>query len=108
MREGWLSAQQALQIFLWQRKLHRPQSILELMWIRIYDVGVSGMHRLFSRLEIIQEANCVVAVAGMEGCTCKCDGRSCKPTCDRCAYLCGIWSEFPWLVSTSDYDQFLR
>ena len=34
---------------------------------RIYDVGVSGMHRLFSRLDVIQEANCVVAVAGMEG-----------------------------------------
>lgn len=34
---------------------------------RIYDVGVSGMHRLFSRLNTIQDANCVVAVAGMEG-----------------------------------------
>lgn len=34
---------------------------------RIYDVGVSGIHRLFSRLELIQSANCVVAVAGMEG-----------------------------------------
>jgi len=34
---------------------------------RIYDVGVSGIHRLFSRLDSIQEANCVVAVAGMEG-----------------------------------------
>lgn len=34
---------------------------------RIFDVGVSGIHRLFSRLEIIQEANCIVAVAGMEG-----------------------------------------
>lgn len=34
---------------------------------RIFDVGVSGIHRLFSRLEIIQDANCVVAVAGMEG-----------------------------------------
>lgn len=34
---------------------------------RIYDVGVSGIHRLMSRLEVIQEANCVVAVAGMEG-----------------------------------------
>lgn len=34
---------------------------------RIYDVGVSGLHRLLSKLEIIQEANCVVAVAGMEG-----------------------------------------
>lgn len=34
---------------------------------RIYDVGVSGIHRLLSRVEAIQEANCVVAVAGMEG-----------------------------------------
>lgn len=34
---------------------------------RIYDVGVSGMHRLFSKMEMIQSANCVVAVAGMEG-----------------------------------------
>ncbi len=34
---------------------------------RIYDVGVSGLHRLLSRLDVIREANCVVAVAGMEG-----------------------------------------
>lgn len=34
---------------------------------RIYDVGVSGLHRLLSRMEEIQSANCVVAVAGMEG-----------------------------------------
>lgn len=34
---------------------------------RIYDVGVSGLHRLLSRLDVIQTANCVVAVAGMEG-----------------------------------------
>ena len=34
---------------------------------RIYDVGVSGIHRLLSRTETIREASCVVAVAGMEG-----------------------------------------
>lgn len=34
---------------------------------RIYDVGVSGLHRLLARLELIQSANCIVAVAGMEG-----------------------------------------
>lgn len=34
---------------------------------RIYDVGVAGIHRLFSRLDVIQQANCVIAVAGMEG-----------------------------------------
>ena len=34
---------------------------------RIYDVGVSGIHRLFARLDVIRAANCVVAIAGMEG-----------------------------------------
>lgn len=34
---------------------------------RVYDVGVSGLHRLLSRTQTIQEANCVIAVAGMEG-----------------------------------------
>ncbi|MDE6055961.1 MAG: nickel pincer cofactor biosynthesis protein LarB [Lachnospiraceae bacterium] len=34
---------------------------------RVYDVGVSGLHRLLAHTELIQEANCVVAVAGMEG-----------------------------------------
>lgn len=35
--------------------------------VRIFDIGVSGIHRLFSRLDTIQAANCVIAVAGMEG-----------------------------------------
>lgn len=34
---------------------------------RIYDVGVAGLHRLLSRLDVIQQANVIVAVAGMEG-----------------------------------------
>lgn len=34
---------------------------------RCYDVGVSGIHRLLARTELLQQANCVVAVAGMEG-----------------------------------------
>lgn len=34
---------------------------------RVYDVGVAGLHRLLSQRERIQKANCVVAVAGMEG-----------------------------------------
>ena len=34
---------------------------------RIYDVGVSGIHRLLSQTEKLQDANCIVAVAGMEG-----------------------------------------
>ena len=35
--------------------------------VRIYDVGVAGIHRLVSKLEDIRSANCVIAVAGMEG-----------------------------------------
>ncbi len=34
---------------------------------RIYDVGVAGLHRLLARLEEIQRAHVVIAVAGMEG-----------------------------------------
>ncbi len=34
---------------------------------RISDVGVSGVHRLFGRLQTIQLANVVIVVAGMEG-----------------------------------------
>lgn len=35
--------------------------------IRIYDVGVAGIHRLLSKVEEIRKANCIIAVAGMEG-----------------------------------------
>lgn len=34
---------------------------------RIYDVGVAGIHRILSKREQIRKANCVIAVAGMEG-----------------------------------------
>lgn len=34
---------------------------------RFYDVGVSGIHRLMAVKDQISEANCVIAVAGMEG-----------------------------------------
>ncbi len=34
---------------------------------RIYDVGVSGIHRLLSKVDILNKANCIIAVAGMEG-----------------------------------------
>ncbi len=34
---------------------------------RVYDVGVSGLHRLLSKVDVIQKANAVIVVAGMEG-----------------------------------------
>ena len=34
---------------------------------RYYDVGVAGIHRLLSKRKEICQANCVIAIAGMEG-----------------------------------------
>lgn len=34
---------------------------------RIYDVGVAGIHRLLSRKDKLDAANCIIAIAGMEG-----------------------------------------
>ena len=35
--------------------------------IRLYDVGVAGLHRLLSRLETIMDAQVIISIAGMEG-----------------------------------------
>jgi NCAIR mutase (PurE)-related protein len=35
--------------------------------LRIYDVGVAGIHRLLSKMDTISEANVIIVVAGMEG-----------------------------------------
>ena len=34
---------------------------------RLYDVGVSGIHRLLSNIDIVMSARVIIAVAGMEG-----------------------------------------
>ncbi len=34
---------------------------------RVYDVGVSGIHRLFAKRELFEEASVVIVCAGMEG-----------------------------------------
>lgn len=35
--------------------------------LRIVDVGVAGLHRLFPHIETLQQANVVVVAAGMDG-----------------------------------------
>lgn len=35
--------------------------------VRLYDVGVSGLHRLLSHLDDIMNASVIIAIAGMEG-----------------------------------------
>ena len=34
---------------------------------RIYDVGVAGIHRILSKKDKLDSANCIIAIAGMEG-----------------------------------------
>ena len=73
---------------------------------RFYDVGVAGIHRLFAKLEEIRKANCIIAVAGMEGAR-----RSFSRTGGSACY-CGsdirwLWCELRRSVSTSDYAEFM-
>ncbi|MCQ2529457.1 MAG: nickel pincer cofactor biosynthesis protein LarB [Saccharofermentans sp.] len=35
--------------------------------VRLYDVGVAGLHRLLSHMDELMEAKVVIAIAGMEG-----------------------------------------
>lgn len=35
--------------------------------VRLYDVGVAGIHRLLDNVDILRASNCIIAVAGMEG-----------------------------------------
>lgn len=35
--------------------------------VRLYDVGVSGMHRLLAHMDLIMGASVIIAIAGMEG-----------------------------------------
>ncbi len=35
--------------------------------VRLYDVGVAGLHRLLSQLDVIMDAKVIISIAGMEG-----------------------------------------
>lgn len=75
---------------------------------RIYDVGVSGIHRLLANLKEVQNANCIIAVAGNGGSACQRGWRSRGQAGHSSADLGGIRREFPWTVRASHHDQFLR
>ena len=74
---------------------------------RVYDVGVSGLHRLLSRLDTIRTANCVITAAGMEGALASVDRRAGERSGDRGSDIGGIRSEFRRSVRITDDDQFL-
>ena len=61
---------------------------------RIYDVGVSGIHRLLSRLEVIQKGQ-LCCCSGWHGrSTGKCFRRTGKQAGNRCTNLRRLWSEY--------------
>ena len=35
--------------------------------VRLYDVGVAGLHRLLNHMDEIMSASVIIAIAGMEG-----------------------------------------
>ena len=35
--------------------------------VRAYDIGIAGLHRLLSKIELVQNAEVIISVAGMEG-----------------------------------------
>lgn len=75
---------------------------------RIYDVGVSGIHRLLSRLDTIQSANCVVAVAGMEGALASVLGRLGGQAGDCCSDIRWLRGQHERSFGAAYDDQFLR
>ena len=34
---------------------------------RLYDVGIAGIYRLFRNIDLVQEADAIICVAGMDG-----------------------------------------
>lgn len=50
---------------------------------RAFDIGVAGIHRLFSKLDLVQNANVIISVAGMEG------ARNGVIPCGRDVEFCG-------------------
>lgn len=71
---------------------------------RIFDVGVSGLHRLLAKMDAIQEANCVVAVAGMEGALASVIGGLVKKSCNCSPDICWLRCKHAWIVRTSYHD----
>ena len=58
---------------------------------RIYDIGVSGLHRLLAHLDTIQLCRCC---CGYGGRACQCSWRACAKSCDCGTYISGLWCEF--------------
>ena len=61
--------------------------------VRLYDVGVSGIHRLLSHMDTIMSARVIVAVGGHGGGAALGDRRPCRLPGDRRAHQRGLRGE---------------
>ena len=67
-RDGSIYAYEALMRVFAPVRLSPPELLESAERLeRLYDVGVSGIHRLLDKVDLLQQANCVVTAAGMEG-----------------------------------------
>ena len=49
------------------RSLHSKELSKVQEVVRIYDVGVAGIHRLLSKLNLFQNVDVIIVCAGMDG-----------------------------------------
>lgn len=66
---------------------------------RLYDVGVAGIHRLLSHMDMLQRASAVVAVAGMEGALASVIGGLCACPVIACPTSVGYGASFGGLAA---------
>jgi len=75
--------------------------------VRLYDVGVSGVHRLLAHMDSIMEAS-VVVHRGHGGGACQRGGRSRGMPGDRRPHQCGLRRVLRRRGGAAEYAQFLR
>ena len=75
---------------------------------RIYDVGVAGIHRLLANTEHLRAANCIIAVAGMEGSASRRSGGAGGQAGAGGSHFRGIRRPFSRPVAPADHAEFLR
>ena len=67
--------------------------------VRLYDVGVAGIHRLLAHADLFQRASAVVAVAGMEGALASVIGGLCACPVIACPTSVGYGASFGGLAA---------
>ena len=76
--------------------------------VRLYDVGVAGMHRLMDHVRGDYECSCDCSHCRYGRSIGKCYWRYGRLSCNCSTYQCGIWGKFWRFVCTFVYVKLLR